>query len=84
MRFPIMMIKEINLAESAEHLEDPRVSVTKCQVLINPYNNVLIWLSNDLSIQWSRVNISQTKSQQECYATIHLNESLMSWSIRLD
>lgn len=36
MRFPIMMIKEINLAECAEHLEDPRVPVTKCQVLINP------------------------------------------------
>lgn len=36
MRFPIMMIKEINLAESDEHLEDPRVPVTKCQVLINP------------------------------------------------
>lgn len=36
MRFPIMIIKEINLAESAKHLEDPRVPVTKCQVLINP------------------------------------------------
>lgn len=38
-----MMIKEINLAESAEHLEDPRVSVTKCQVLINPYITIYLY-----------------------------------------